>query len=322
MKKFLATLMAMAMVISLVACGKPSGSEGDNQGSESQTSQQSQTNQNNVSSTGDSTGDAKAVESALSYAYGEDDIVNIQIKTSAEIFIGSGWLGICPIGIYLTESAADDADYYYEYFNTEYDKEWFDGIYTYSFHMDQIEPGTYTMVLNDNDDYGDVVGEWLFTKSEDNKVSFDFKDSWLKGAGEGRNPEDCDTISEEVSNWFSINELDSDWVEFLFDGYYLETPVDEDNQYSLMICPVGDYASIEDAWNACEEANLEMSGIWDKCPYKFSFDHSGIDKGKYTMVFGKRHEDVEIQFEAEKKTDTDWEFDFTNVKCPALESSY
>ena len=54
----------------------------------------------------------------------------------------------------------------------------------------------------------------------------------------------------------------------------------------------------------------------------FSFEQDGLENGKYTMVLAKMGGNVEIQFTAEKKSPTDWKMDFSNAKCPALESKY
>ena len=40
------------------------------------------------------------------------------------------------------------------------------------------------------------------------------------------------------------------------------------------------------------------------------------------MVLAKMGGNVEVQFTAEKKNPADWKMDFTNAKCPRLESKY
>ena len=57
-----------------------------------------------------------------------------------------------------------------------------------------------------------------------------------------------------------------------------------------------------------------------KCPYRFAFEQYMLENGKYTIVLAKMGGDVEVQFSVEKKGPTDWEMDFSNVKCSRLES--
>lgn len=348
MKKFLGMLLVVAMVLSLVACGKKPSVDEDNNGGNTQTTTQQtnnssntsiESNTNNESNTsiegntsnaeaGDNQKtDVKQLGKAISYQKdGEGNIV-FSIKTSADIKRSSGWLGLCPLGIYLTEEAADAVDSYYAYFDSSYEEEWFDGIYTFKLEDESIECATYTMVLCDDDDCGNVIGEWIFNKDKSGNIEIGFDDAWLKGAGEGRNPEEFDSLGEEVESWFTFNEYSDEWSEFFFDGYYLETidPQEYDSYY-LMVCPEGDYAT----YNEAMEAHIgDYSGINERCPYVFSIYHSSIEPGKYTMVLARdgRNDlgvggNVEIQFGVEKVNDTKWKMDFSNAKCPALESKY
>ncbi len=231
------------------------------------------------------------------------------------------------MGVYLTEEAADAVDSYYAYFDSSYEKEWFDGIYTFKLEDASIECATYTMVLCDDDDCGNVIGEWILNKDKSGNIEIGFDDAWLKGAGEGRNPEEFDSLEEEVESWFTFNEYDDEWAEFFFVGYYLEQiDPQEYDCYYLMVCPEGDYAT----YNEAMEAHIgDYSGVNERCPYVFSIDHSSIEPGKYTMVLTRdgRNDlgvggNVEIQFGVEKVNETKWKMDFSNAKCPALESKY
>ena len=336
MKKYLGMLLVVAMVLSLVACGKKPAGEEENNGGNSQTTTQQTSNSNNTSNESNTSNvesgdnqktDEKKLDEAISYQKdGEGNIV-FSIKTSAEIKRSSGWLGICPLGVYLTEEAADEVDSYYAYFDSSYEKEWFDGIYTFKLEDASIECATYTMVLCDDDDCGNVIGEWIFSKDKSGNIEISFDDAWLEGAGEGRNPEEFDSLGEEVESWFTFNEFDDEWAEFFFDGYYLEQidPQEYDSYY-LMVCPEGDYAT----YNEAMAAHIgDYSGIFESCPYKFSIDHSSIEPGKYTMVLARDERNdlgvggnVEIQFGVEKVNATKWKMDFSNAKCPALESKY
>ncbi len=325
MKKLTALLLALIMVFALAACGGKT-TETSDEPSETAAENQSQSAQETGAEAvtgsapeGAVTDETKLGEAVTCKADSEGNIV-ISVKTSADIKAGSGWLGICPLGVYLTEEAADNADFYYEYINLSYDKEWFNGVYTFVLNDGNIEPGTYTMVLCDDDDSGNIIGEWIISKSKNGSIEFGFKDSWLKGAGESRNPAEFESLDKEVASWFTFREYDDEWAEFLFDGYYLEEvdPYGED-KYHLMICPEGDYNTYAEAM----EAHVgDYSGIREKCPYLFSIDHSNIETGKYTMVLAKMGGNVEVQFGVEKVSPTEWKMDFSNAKCPALESKY
>lgn len=325
MKKIIALLLALTMVLALAACGKKPA-ETPESPSESG-SNQSQTEQGDSSAPEDAETDATKLGEAIAYRVDSEGHIIISVKTSAYIKNGSGWLGICPLGIYLTEESADAADSYYEHFDSSYDKEWFDGVYTFVLNDESIEPGTYTMVLCDDDDSGKVIGEWIFDKRKSGDIEIGFDDSWLKGAGEGRTVKEFDSLEKEVASWFTFNEYSEEWAEFFFDGYYLEEvdPYGYDSYY-LFVCPEGDYSTYDEAM----EAHVgDYSGIGEKCPYKFSINHYSIEPGKYTMVLARdgRNDigvggNVEVQFGVEKTSDTKWKFDFENAKCPALDSKY
>lgn len=318
MKKVLALLLVLTMILTFAACGKKETDEASEKTAEKETQSQSAEQKDGTVPEGAVTDETKLGE-AIAYKTDSEGHIVISIKTSASIKKGSGWLGICPLGVYLTEEAADAADVYYEYFDASYDKEWLDGIYTYVLNNENIEPGTYTMVLCDNDDSGSVIGEWIFSKSKNGSIEFGFDDSWLKGAGEGRNPKTFESKEKEIESWFTFNECDDEWAEFLFDGYYLEE-VDsyEDDEYILFVCPEGDYSTYGEAMKAHVG---DYSGIREKCPYLFSIDHSDIKTGKYTMVLAKTGGDVEIQFSAEKISDKEWKLDFENAKCSRLSAA-
>ena len=321
MKKIIPLLLALTMVLSLAACGKKPAETPESSSESGNT--QNQTAGNSGSAPKDAETDKTKLGEAIAYRVDSEGHIIISVKTSANIKSGSGWIGICPLGVYLTEEAADAADVYYEYFDASYDKEWFDGVYTFVLQDDMIDPATYTMVLCDDDDSGSVIGQWIFDKRKSGSIEIGFDDSWLKGAGEGRPVKEFDSPEEEIASWFTFREYSEDWAEFLFDGYYLEQ-IDEYGYdcYYLMVCPEGDYATYDEAM----EAHVgDYSGINEKCPYLFSIYHPDIKPGKYTMVLARdgRNDigvggDVEIQFGAEKISDTQWKLDFENAKCSRL----
>ena len=88
------------------------------------------------------------------------------------------------VGKVFTEEAADEADIDYARPLTENDDGWVEGVYTFTFDADSLLPDTYTMVLCDDDDSGNVIGEWIFDVRRNGNVELGFVDSWLIGAGE------------------------------------------------------------------------------------------------------------------------------------------
>ncbi len=329
MKKIIALFLVLTMVLTFAACGskpteEPSNSvpENENVPETENTPENSEPSQPDSEPTSDTPAPEGAVTDetklgeAIAYRVDSKGHVIISVKTSAYIKSGSGWLGICPLGIYLTEESADAADSYYEYFDSSYDKEWFDGIYTFALNNESIVPDTYTMVLCDDDDSGNVIGEWIFNKDKSGNIEIGFDNSWLRGAGEDRKVEEFDSVEDEIASWFTFNAYNEDWSEFFFDGYYLEeTDPEGYDKYYLMICPEGDYVTYEEA----DAVDLTYSEIAEKCPYKFSLENYCVpDLGKYTMVLAKMGGDVEVQFTVKKTSATEWTMDFSNAKCTRL----
>ena len=180
MKKLSAILIAVSMILSCAACGnKPSETV---ESSSVSGNDQNQTAQGGSTASKDVETDKAKLEEAVTCKVDRDGHIVITVRTSANIKKDSGWLGICPMGAYLTEEDADAADVYYEYLDPSYEKEWSDGIYTFVLNADNITPDTYTMVLCDDDDSGNVIGEWIFDMRKNGNIEIGFNDSWLKGA--------------------------------------------------------------------------------------------------------------------------------------------
>ena len=229
-------------------------------------------------------------------------------------------------GIYLTRDSKLITQSIYgggRCFAEEFDKEWFDGIYTFKLDnniitglaSDESEwaPGTWTMMLYD-EDTGVIIGQWLIILEGGVKYHFAFSDSFLKGAGEDKKAEEFESKEKEIESWFTFkaDESTDEWATFNFEGYYLEeTDPQGYDKYYLMVCPEGNYATYEEAMNAHIG---DYSDIKEKCPYKFSIDHSNIKNGKYTIVLAKMGGNVEVQFGAEKISAKEWKLDFTNAK--------
>ncbi len=340
MKKILPVFFISAML--LTSCGTQTSdssasvsdtaandSSVSNERSESQDSVESETAIDTDLIPADVESDETKLGEAITYSV-QDNILYLKIKTSAEFDAQNAMIAITNPGVYLTRDSEFITQCLFDErsFDEKFDKEWFDGVYTFALDEriadiasnEEWAPGTWTMMLYDGESK-DVIGEWFFIAEGNGKYHFAFKDSWLKGAGEDKKVTEYDSLEDEVASWFSFSSEESadDWATLFFDGYFLEeTDPEGYDKYYLMVCPEGDYATYADA----DAADITYCGIGDRCPYRFSFEQNGIEKGKYTMVLAKMGGNVEVQFTAEKKSSTDWKFDFENVKCPALESKY
>lgn len=348
MKKMLAILLALLTVLTLVACGgsddpdKPENTKESTTASTTQTAPggddtQTTTTINGSVPQGGVTDETKLGE-AVSY-YTDEEYLYLKIKTSYEFNAKNVDIDIVNPGFYLsrnsefiTQSIFGDI----RPFDEAFDKEWFDGVYVFKLDNNVITdlasddsewaPGTWTMMMYD-EDTSLVIGQWLIVLEGGGKYHFEYKDSWLLGAGEDKKVEEFDSLEDEVASWFTFHEYNDEWAEFYFDGYYLESvdPYGYDNYY-LMVCPEGDYSTYEEAMDAHIG---DYSGFGSRCPYVFSIYQYSIEPGKYTMVLARDGSNdlgvggnVEIQFGVEKIDATKWKFDFSNAKCPALESKY
>lgn len=311
MKKIIAFLLALTMALTLFACGKskdPAGSDGK-------------------VPDGAVTDETKLGES-VTYSMDGEDLL-LRIKTSADFDAKRARIAIVNPGVYVTRNSESITRCLFDEscFDESFDREWFEGEYVYRIDSrltdiasdDEWAPGLWTMMLYE-DETGLVIGEWLFAAEGGGKYHFEFRDSWLNGAGEAKKAEEFDSLQDEAASWFTFNEYNDEWAEFLFDGYYLEeTDPQGYDKYYLMVCPEGDYATYDEAM----EAHVgDYSAISERCPYKFSIYHSGVGTGEYTVVLARNGGQVEVQFGAEKLNETEWKLRFDNAKCPALEGKY
>ena len=182
-KKILCGLLAIMLCLTLTGCGdKKENTNQDNNNTNAQTNTQTgENNQNNGSSqTDELTQDEQRISDAVSYNKTSDGKVMFTIKTKAIMEWNSSWLGLCPVGIYLDERAADDADIYYSYEFGENQDDFDKGIYHYVMDFSEINPGIYTMVLTDSDNDGRIIGHWLFTLDSNKNFTLNFKDAELK----------------------------------------------------------------------------------------------------------------------------------------------
>ena len=351
MKKFFASLMALTMLMPLTSCGKKDDESSESSSkaeettaaetttaeemTEAETTTATETADLSEAPEGSVTDETKLSE-AISFS-SDEEFLYIKIKTSAEFDAHNAAIDIVNPGFYLTRDSELITKCILvggRCFDEEFDKEWFDGTYVYKIDngmltgiaSDESEraPGTWSMLLYDEDTHF-VIGQWFIVLEGSGKYHFEFKDSWLLGAGEDKETEEFDSLEDEVESWFTFKADESydEWATFNFDGYYLEeTDPQGYDKYYMMICPEGDYSTYADA----DAVDLTYAGIggleYAKCPYRFSFEQNGIENGKYTMVLAKMGGDVEVQFTAEKVSATDWKIDFSNVKCPVLESKY
>lgn len=349
MKKLFVALLVLTMVLSCTACGKKKPKENNtNKPTETAAEPTAEPTEpvakptepvsdpeNNPVPEGAVTDPTKLGESITYWVDG--DYLYFKIKTSAKIDAKLYDIDIVNPGFYLTrESERITQEILDEIhcLDDKFDKEWFDGYYVFALDNTRIidlasgewAPGTWSMLLY-NGDTGIVLGQWFIVLEGGSKYHFEFKDSWLVGAGEDRKVKEFDSLQDEVASWFTFNKQNEEWADFFFDGYYLETidPSGYDG-YFLMVCPEGDYATYQEAM----EAHVGDYGtVGSRCPYKFSIYHESIKPGKYTMVLARSRSDelgvggnVEIQFGIEKIDDENWKFDFSNAKCPALNSKY
>ncbi len=346
MKKFLGILLVVAMVLSLAACGKkPAAGEENNPANGQTATQQTNTNSNNESAntegTAVDTSDGKVTDpeklgEAITY-WVDGDYLYFKIKTSAEIDAHKYGIDIVNPGIYLTRDSEFINQGIYDNaraFAEDFDKEYYDGEYVFwvdnttitGLASDESEwaPGTWSVLLF-NQDTRLVLGQWLIVLEGGGKYHFEYSDSFLFGAGEDRKVKEFDSLQDEVESWFSFKADESydEWAVFNFDGYYLEeTDPQGYDSYYLMVCPEGDYITYEDA-DAVDLTYSVIGGLeYAKCPYRFAIEQYGIENGKYTIALAKMGGNVEVQFTAEKNGPTNWKMDFSNAKCPALESKY
>ncbi len=339
MKRILALLLTLSMVLVLAACGKEPTEKTEEPTETTEISAESTDNQNPAANgtapEGAVTDETKLGESVTCYT--DDEYLYIKVKTSYEFDAHEANIDIVNPGFYLTRNSEFITQSIFDggrCFDDEFDKEWFDGIYVFKLDNSMITglasdesewaPGTWTMLLYEGES-GLVIGQWLIVLEGGGKYHFAFSDSFLKGAGEDKKVKEFDSLEKEVASWFTFKPEESydEWATFNFNGYYLEeTDPEGYDKYYLMVCPEGDYTTYKDA-DAADLTYCGFGGLdYATCPYRFSFEQNEIEPGKYTMVLAKMGGDVEIQFTAEKKSPTDWKMDFSNVKCPALEAKY
>ena len=134
------------------------------------------------------------------------------------------WFCICSPGIYLTRDSLTDSAYDERCILEEHDKEWFDGVYACGLERENIDsiassgvPTDYSIVLYEGET-GTVFGQWLMITDGAGKYHFEFKDSWLIGAGEDKKVEEFDSLQDEVASWFTFkaNESYDEWAVFNF----------------------------------------------------------------------------------------------------------
>ncbi len=342
MKKLVAMFLALTMIFGFAACGKKevdqareeNATEAESESEEETTTTEATTKATEAkpSDTATETEDISSLvpegavtdptvlNEAITY-YTEGDYVYFKIKTSLELDRDNTWFKICEPGLFFFASDAEQGLYDWRCIASEFDKDWFDGIYTCYFEKENLDgiaasdewaPGTWSVLLYEDDI---VVGQWLFVAEGDGNFHFDFTSGWLIGAGEDRKVEEFETPQEEIASWFTFStlpeETNDDWATFYFDGFYLESvdPEGYDGHY-MMVCPEGNYTTYEEA----DAVDLTYAGFNEKCPYVFGLEQSGIPEGTYTILIAQMGGDVEVQFTA-TKTGNQWEMDFTDASC-------
>ncbi len=336
----LLVILVILLLLLFKGCGKDPSADGKDTGDPSQSRSDEgsngpgETGLNHDAPEGAVIDETRLGESITYSADGED--LYLKVKTSYEFDAHQANIDIVNPGFYLTRDSQFITQSIFDGtrpFDEEFDKEWFDGVYVFKLDNNVITglasdesdwaPGMWTMMLYEGES-GIVIGQWFIVLEGGGKYHFEFKDSWLRGAGEDRKTEEFDSLEKEVESWFTfkVDESYDEWATFNFDGYYLEeTDPQGYDKYYLKVCPEGDYTTYADA-DAVDLTYCGIGGNPAKCPYRFSLEQYGLEPGKYTMVLAKMGGNVEIQFTVEKKSPTDWEMDFSNVRCPGLESKY
>ena len=346
MKKIIALLLALTMVLALTACGKKpaenpeSATESESDQSQAESASESDSNQSQTGQDGkdipeNSVTDETALGESVTY-YTDGEYLYLKIKTSYEFDAHNAYIDIVNPGFYRTRESASITQCIFSSgrdFDEDFDQEWFDGVYVFKLDNtlitalaaddSQWAPGTWTMLLYEGESRL-VIGQWLIVLEGGGYYHFEFRDSWLRGAGEGRKVEEYDSLAKQIESWFTFKADESydEWAVFNFDGYYLEeTDSQGYDKYYLMVCPEGDYKTYEDA-DAVDLTYAVIGGPeYSKCPYRFAFEQDMLENGKYTIVLAKMGGKVEVQFSARKKSPTDWVMDFSEAKCPKLEGT-
>ena len=237
-----------------------------------------------------------------------EGLLRITVKTSSLIWQNSGWLGVCPVGEFVDEIDADNMVKYRVYMGMNCDEDWFCGIHHFDFDLNMIRKGKYSMVLCDRDDAGLLIGQWKFTKNEDNTFDFDFDGAFMEGAGESPQDKKFDTEQEKIESWFSFDESDPYFVYVEFKGFMLDT---SKNPW-MGVCPKSEY---EKEFKA-NLVDLSYADLDSKCPYVFPVEIDKLPYDDYTLVLCDSDEkgNVLVQFGFSVHED-EITYDFSNAKC-------
>ena len=333
MKKIISIALTCAMVFGIASCGKkPVETTEEETTAEVTEETEATTEESAADASASETADVSSqvpegavtdetkLGEAITY-YVDGDYLYFKVKTSAVTNAKSIGIKIVNPGFYLTSESELITQEIHE--NTRclaeaFDKEWFDGICVFWLDSNIITdlasgewaPGTWSVLLYD-EDTSLVIGQWFIVLEGDGKYHFEFKDSWLLGAGEDLPVEEFATPQEEIASWFtySAEETYDEWATFYFDGFYLEEVDPEGyDHYYMMVCPEGNYTTYDEA----DAVDLTYCGIGERCPYRFSFEQGGIPEGTYSIVIAQMGGNVEVQFTA-TKTGVQWKTDFTNA---------
>ena len=178
MKKILSLILALAMVLSLAACGA----------SEAPDPVPTDPAQNAATDTADTTdttptdstpATVNPVELLFYPATSPATGAYATIKISADVKLDdeSAWLGLCPTGKdYITEAEADDVDVIW--FNPDAREDGDPAVFACDF--ESVEDGTYAVVVatSDDENVGYIVIQLEMTKNGDS-ISFDYSNAKL-----------------------------------------------------------------------------------------------------------------------------------------------
>ena len=130
-------VLAFAMMLVLTGCGSDNTVE-------------TQTEvKNNTKGASSNTTNVVVSENALTYTL-SGKTLTVKVKAEGLDYDKAPWVGICPVGTYVDEEAADEVDVTYTYVSDE-------NYPNIELNIDEIEKGEWLIVFCDSDDEGNIL---------------------------------------------------------------------------------------------------------------------------------------------------------------------
>lgn len=216
MKKLLALLFALTMVLSLAACGgektddpKDAGTPSNSQSDSDVTKNENKKPISDVEITSMKMGKVQYVDDG---AFNLN--VTVEWKGTPE---ANAWIGIIPADVpHGSEEKNDEFDIHYLYFGGMKSGD------TFTFENITLEPGAYTLRINESDDGGAELAWCGFSVSNGGKVKIDDKDFTLL---HGDKIIDTSTDKKIITDGSKLGVLQTvaEQQEFVIKGLYLTT---------------------------------------------------------------------------------------------------